>query len=99
VSALVGALIAAAHNSALILLDDDATELVARCTKDLCPEIRPYLLPLSRLISPAPALPGERAALGFLIVEAALAAANDMKTFREARVSPAASGLGKEKQR
>lgn len=99
VSALVGALIAAAHNSALILLDDDATELVARCTKDLCPEIRPYLLPLSQLISPAPELPGERSALGFLIVQAALAAANDMKTFRETRVSPAANGLGKEKQR
>ena len=100
VSALVGAIIAAAHNSSLILPADAATELVARYTERLAPGVRPYLLHLEgTLLRLGDTLPGITACAGALIVEAALAVLNDMKTFEETKVATASDGPGKEKQR
>ena len=100
VSALIGAIIAAAHNSSLVLPSDAATELVARYVEQLAPDVRPYLLHLEgTLLALGDTLPGITACAGALIVEAALAALNDMKTFEETKVAIANDGPGKDKQR
>ena len=100
VSALIGAIIAAAHNSTMILPSDAATELVARYTERLAPDVRPYLLHLDgTLTNLGDTLPGITACAGALIVEAALSALNDMKTFEETKVAIADDGPGKEKQK
>ena len=100
VSALIGAIIATAHNSSLILPSDNATELIARYTEELAPGIRPYILHLEgTLLALGDTLPGITACAGALIIEAALAALNDMKTFEETKVAIANDGPGKEKQK
>ncbi|MGP1586331.1 MAG: nicotinate-nucleotide--dimethylbenzimidazole phosphoribosyltransferase [Schwartzia sp. (in: firmicutes)] len=100
VSALLGAIIAAAHNNALVVLDDEATEIVARYAKALAPALSPYLLHtqpgLLRLGITAAG--GAVACLGFTIIDAALHILNDMKTFAETRVSVADDGPGKTRQ-
>lgn len=89
VSALMGALIASAHNSSLILLDDEAVEIIARYAEDLCPDIRPYVLHIQpKLLQLGMQRNGGiLACLGKKIVEASLRILNDMKTFEEAKVS------------
>ena len=100
VSALIGAIIATAHNSSLILPSDAATELVARYTEELAPAVRPYILHLEgTLLALGDTLPGITACAGALIIEAALAILNDMKTFEETKVAIANDGPGKEKQK
>ena len=100
VSALIGAIIAAAHNSSLVLPSDAATELVARYVEQLAPDVRPYLLHLEgTLLALGDTLPGITACAGALIVEAALTALNDMKTFEETKVAIANDGPGKDKQK
>ena len=100
VAALLGAIIAGARNSALIVLDDEATEIVARYAEALCPALRPYLLhtqpKLLRLDITASG--GYIACLGFKIIDAALHILNDMKTFAETRVSVADDGPGAGRQ-
>lgn len=99
-AAVMGAIIAAAHNSSLILLDDEATEIIARYTEALCPDIKPYILHVQ------PALlqldikmaGGITACLGKKLVDAAMHMLNDMKTFAETSVPMANDGPGVRRQ-
>lgn len=100
-AALLGAIIAAATESSLIILDDEATEIIARYAEALCPAIRPYILhtqpALLRLQMTVSG--GCIASLGLKIIDAALHMLNDMKTFTEARVSVANDGPGAGRQK
>ncbi len=100
VSALMGALIAGSHNSSLIVLDNPATEIIARYTEQLCPAIRPYILHTQpTLLQLGMTMDGGGVAcLGISIIDAALHMLNDMKTFEETSVSIAADGPGAKKQ-
>ena len=99
-AALLGAMLAGARNSALIVLDDEATEIIARYAEALCPGLQPYVLHtqpgLLRLGLTAGG--GCVACLGLKIVDAALHMLNDMKTFAEAGVSVANDGPGAGRQ-
>ena len=99
VSALVGAIVAAAHNSSLILPADAATDLVARYTELLAKDARPYILHTGDLLSLGRTRPGVTACASALIVRAALSVLCDMKTFAETKVAPANDGPGKERQK
>ena len=94
-SAIIGAIIAAAHNSTLIVIDCGAVEIIARYLETMCPEIRPFLLYATKLINYhfAPGMrigfDGEISCIGVEIAEAALSALNDMKTFSETKVDNA----------
>ena len=90
--AIIGALVAAAHNSTLIVVDTGAIEIITRYLEKICPEIRPFILHAEHLItyknsdgSPN-GFDGEASCIGVEIVEAALTAINDMKTFDETGV-------------
>ncbi|MBQ9376847.1 MAG: nicotinate-nucleotide--dimethylbenzimidazole phosphoribosyltransferase [Schwartzia sp.] len=100
VSALLGAMIAGAHNSALIVLDDASTEIVARYAEALCPALRPYVLHVQpALLHLGVTVPGGVvASLGLKLVDASLHMLNDMKTFAEARVPIAGDGPGATRQ-
>lgn len=96
VAAVIGAIIAAAHNNSMILLDDEATEIIARYLEQLVPSVRPYILHI------APAMlklntkvsGGLVSSLGMSIIRAALYMLNDMKTFAETGVAVANDGPG-----
>ena len=100
IGAFIGAIIAAAHNSSFILLDDEATEIIARYTELLCPDVRPYILHLQpALLTMGITCPGGLiASLGMGLVEAALHVLNDMRTFAETRVAVASDGPGAGRQ-
>lgn len=100
VSALLGAIIAGAHNNALIVLDDESTEIIARYAEVLCPAVKPYILHTQpALLQLGMTITGGcTACLGIKIVDAALHMLNDMKTFAEARVSVANDGPGAGRQ-
>ena len=100
ISAMIGAIIAAAHNSSFILLDEEATEIIARYTELLCPAVRPYILHVQpALLQADVTLPGGiLASLGMSITEAALHMLNDMRTFADTKVSIAHDGPGASKQ-
>ena len=103
-SALIGAIISAAHNSTLIVLDSGPIEIIARYLEKICPEIRPFLLYATKLTTYdfEPDLhicfDGEIAFMGVEIVEAALMCLNEMKTFSETGVKIAIDGKGAENQ-
>lgn len=93
-SAIIGAIVAAAHNSTLIVVDCGAVEIIARYLEKICPEVRPFLLYATKLINydfdnpnVRIGLDGEIACMGAEIVEAALTALNEMKTFEETNVA------------
>lgn len=100
VSTLLGTMLAAAHNNTMILLDDEATVVVARYAVELFSELQPYILPIQ------PALyqtgincsGGIIAAIGLRLIDAALHTMNDMKTFSEAQVAVATDGPGSIRQ-
>ena len=101
-SAIIGAMVAAAHNSTLLVIDCGAVEIIARYLEKICPEVRPFILYATKLINynfddPKVRIgyDGEVACMGVEIVEAALTALNEMKTFREADVDVAIDGAGK----
>jgi len=94
-SALIGAMVAAAHNSTLLVIDCGVTEIVARYLEKLCPEIKPFLLYATRLLN-FQLKPGmklgfdiEVACMAMEVVEGALTALNEMKTFDETKVDVA----------
>ena len=94
-SALIGALVAAAHNSTMIVVDTGVTDIITRYLEKICPEIRPFILRSAQLIeyrdeegNPT-GFHGESACMGVEIVEAALAAINEMKSFEETGVEKA----------
>lgn len=99
-AALLGAMIAGAHNHALIVLDDEATEIVARYAEALCPALAPYVLHVQpALLWLDMKVPGGAiACLGLKLVDAALHMLNDMKTFAEAKVPVANDGPGAGRQ-
>ena len=93
--ALIGAIVAAAHNSTLIVVDTGAIDIIARYLEEICPEVRPFILHSAKLIefrsdddSPE-GFDGEAACMGVEIVEAALTALTEMKTFDETGVAKA----------
>ncbi len=93
--ALIGALVAAAHNSTLIVVDTGAADVIARYTEKICPEISPFILRVERMLvyesddgSPN-GFDGEASCIGVEIVEAALTMLNEMKTFDETGVDKA----------
>lgn len=99
VSSLLGAMIAAAHNGAMIVLDSEAVQIVARYAAKIAPELRSFLLPVEPLLTGIGAqLPGLTAACGLQIVRASLFMLNEMKTFDEANVSTASDGPGAKRQ-
>ena len=93
--AIIGAMVAAAHNSTFIIVDCGAVEIIARYLEKICPQIRPFILHATELINfdfePGERIgyDGEAACIGTEIVEAALTALNEMKTFDETSVSVA----------
>ncbi len=99
-SAVVGAIIAAAHNSTLVVTDCGAVDIIARYVEKICPAVRPYILHASKLFNCdfKPAYPIgfdiEIACAGIEIVEAALCMVNEMKTFADAKVDVAIDGAG-----
>ena len=99
-AALLGAMIAGAHNHALIILDDEATEIIARYAEALCPALVPYVLHVQpALLQLDVKVPGGAVAcLGLKLVDAALHMLNDMKTFAEAKVPVANDGPGAGRQ-
>ena len=99
-SAIIGAMVSAAHNSTLIVLDSGVVEIIARYLEKICPELKPFLLYATKLfnIKFTPDIKigfdGEVSCIGVEIVEAALTALNEMKTFSEANVETAVDGKG-----
>ena len=93
--AIIGALVAAAHNSTLIVVDTGAVDIIARYVEKICPEVRPFILHAAQLIvyenadDTPTGFDGEAACIGVEIVEAALTALNEMKTFDETGVRKA----------
>ena len=94
-SAIIGALVAAAHNSTLIVVDTGAIDIIVRYLEKICPEISPFILRSAQLIEfrngegTPNGFDGEAACMGVEIVEAALTALNEMKTFDETGVAKA----------
>lgn len=94
-SALIGAMVAAAHNATLLVIDDGIVEIIARYLEKICPEIKPFLLYATRLLGfelksgVRIGFDSEVACMGMEIVEAALTALNEMTTFEEAKVEVA----------
>ena len=102
--AIIGAMVAAAHNSTFIVVDSGAVEIIARYLEKICPQIRPFILHATELINfdfePGERIgyDGEAACIGAEIVEAALTALNEMKTFDETSVDVAVDGAGVQKK-
>ena len=99
VSAIIGAIIAAAHNSSLVIVDSGAVDIIARYIEQLCPAVQPYILHASRLVindteNGDDELDGEAVCIAAEVVKAALYALNEMKTFKETGVDTALDGLG-----
>ena len=94
-SSIIGAIVAAAHNSTLIVIDTGAAEIIARYLEKICPTVRPFILHAAQLIeyksdNDEPiGFDGEAACMGVEIVEAALTAINDMKSFDDTGVTKA----------
>ena len=95
VSSIIGAIVAAAHNSTLIVVDTGAIDIITRYLEKICPAVRPFILHAAQLIEYKSddgeplGFDGEAACMGVEIVEAALAAINDMKTFDDTGVEKA----------
>lgn len=94
-SAIIGAIVAAAHNSTLIVADIGATDIITRYLEKICPAVRPFILHAAKLLvyksdnGEPTGFDIEAACMGVEIVEAALAAINEMKTFDDTGVEKA----------
>lgn len=99
VSATMGAMLAAAHNHTLVVLDNEAAVAVARYVVTMLPELEQFLLPVQpNLYQMGIKASGVTAIAGISLVLASLHMLNDMKTFSEAQVAVANDGPGKGKQ-
>lgn len=93
--AIIGAIVAAAHNSTLIVVDTGAIDIITRYLEKICPAVRPFILHSAQLIvyksetGEPLGFDGEAACIGVEIVEAALTALNDMKSFDDTGVEKA----------
>ena len=94
-SSIIGAIVAAAHNSTLIVVDTGAIEIITRYLEKICPTVRPFILHSAQLIEYKSkngdplGFDGEAACMGVEIVEAALTALNEMKSFDNTGVTKA----------
>ncbi|MBR4153312.1 MAG: nicotinate-nucleotide--dimethylbenzimidazole phosphoribosyltransferase [Selenomonadaceae bacterium] len=94
-SSIIGAIVAAAHNSTLIVVDIGAVDIITRYLEKICPAVRPFILHSAQLIEyksdngEPTGFDGEAACMGVEIVEAALTAINEMKTFADTGVAKA----------
>lgn len=103
VSAVIGAIVAAAHNSSLVVVDSGAADIIARYVEELCPGVRPYILHTSKLMVPSEdgvddELDAEMICVTTEVIRAALMASNEMKTFADAGVQTAVDGIGNFRQ-
>lgn len=100
VAATMGAMLGAAHNRSLVILDNEATEIVAHYTELLCPASRLHMLHTQPALLDLGMTTGGGciASLGIKIIDAALHMLNDMKTFAEASVAVADDGPGAGRQ-
>ena len=103
VSAVIGALVAAAHNSSMVVADAGAVDVIARYVEELCPGVRPYILHASKLVVPSldgtdDTLDAETICVAMDVIRAALSASNEMKTFAETGVRTAIDGIGNFRQ-
>ena len=103
VSTVIGAIVAAAHNSSLVVADTGAVDIIARYVEALCPGVRPYILHASKLIVSSEdgiddELDAEMICVAVETVKAALLASNEMKTFADAGVQTAIDGIGNFRQ-
>lgn len=99
VSASLGAMLAAAHNHTMVVLDNDAMVAIARYAVNMLPELEPFLLPVQpSLYQMNIKAAGITALVGISLVTASLHVLNDMKTFSEAQVAVANDGPGKGRQ-
>ena len=99
VSAVIGAIVAAAHNSSLVIVDVGAVDIIARYIEQLCPAVQPYILHAGKLIisdndGRDDELDGEAVCIAAEVVRSALHSFNEMKTFKETGVDTALDGLG-----
>ena len=97
VSAVIGAIISAAHNSSLVIVDVGAVDIIARYVESLCPGVVPYILHSSKIFNDAynlDLLEGEGASIAIEVVRGALHSMNEMKSFEETGVSVAIDGRG-----
>ena len=99
VSAVIGAIVAAAHNSSLVIVDVGAVEIISKYIEKLCPAVQPYILHAGKLIisyndGRDDELDGEAVCIAAEVVRAALHSLNEMKTFKETGVDTALDGLG-----
>ena len=95
--ATLGAIIGAAHNRSLIVLDDVYTSIIALYAQEICPDIADFLFNVSPdiLEGDITAAGGLNAAYGVRLIHASLHVLQDMKTFAETGVPPANDGKGK----
>lgn len=94
-AAIVGAIIAAAHNNSLVIPGDIAVDIIARYAQKLASDVNPYILHAPSLLPLNMTLPcGALGLLTLTIVDAALACINKMRTFSETKVSTASDGPG-----
>ena len=99
ISGVIGAIIAAAHNSSLIIVDAGAVDIIARYLEKLCPAIRPYILHATKLVVndkdyEDDELDGEVVCIAIEVIRAALHCINEMKTFKDTGVNAAIDGIG-----
>lgn len=99
-AAMTGTIIGAAKNSLFIVPGSIEADIITRYVEALVPKVRPFILhPVPKLLRVDITNEcGALAALGFRLLDAALYALNDMKTFAESEVSVAYNGVGKGKQ-
>lgn len=85
---VTGAILAAAHNSSLVVVDNNSTEIIAKYLEKLCPEVKPFILHSTKILYNGEKFTnGEALKAGIEAVYAALTAINEMKTNEEVRVS------------
>ncbi len=90
VSAIMGAIIAATHNSSLVIADTGGTDITARYLEKLIPSVSPYILHAKKIIMNEEELTeGKANCIGIEVVRAALYGVSEMKTFREVGVDGA----------
>lgn len=95
ISAIIGAIIAAAHNNTLVIAGDRAVDIIARYTEKLAADLPPYILHPQTLLQLGTSLPaGLPGTLSLTILDAALACLNRMRTFAETKVATADDGPG-----
>ncbi len=89
VSVVIGVLAMAAYSDTLVVLDDEAVEILARYTEKLIPAVRPFFLHVQpAMLQLGIHVPGGLVAmLGMRLVSASLHILNDMKSFDEVKVA------------